>query len=144
MDAPRAPWAFYRSEGCQFKFSNPGQDDPGRPMLKAHAWIANFDLSALELRCKYPAALVGAGHKHRHVRGRVDAHGIEHISLAAYSGKYTPELGTVYAKEVKRFVDAVLIRVTVTGLRQSSELSRNKRKSRCPQNIVVDPPSSRA
>ena len=102
VDAPKTPWSFYRSEGCQFKFQYPGEDDPGRPILKAHCWIANFDLSALELRCKQPAALLGASHEHRHARGGMHVRGVGQVSLTNYTGKYTAELATVYAKEVKK------------------------------------------
>jgi len=103
FDAPKLGWAFYREEGCQLRVVYPGRDEPGRPIQKAVFWMANFDLSAMELRCRYPAALAGAGHKHRHIRGTMYVEGEGSQSVASYTGKYVPEQATVYAKSVATF-----------------------------------------
>ena len=79
----------------------PGRDDPGRPINKACFWIANFDLSGMELRCRNPAALLATTHGHRHARGSMYVEGEGSRSVANYTGKYTPEQGAVYAKACK-------------------------------------------
>ena len=73
-------------------------------MQKALVWLANFDLSCMELRCRKPAALVGSSHEHRHVRGGMHVECVGHRNVASYTGKYTAELGAVYAKAVRAFV----------------------------------------
>ena len=60
---PRPPWRFYEGDGCQMDMAYPGEDDPGKPMLKSQLWVASFDLSGMELRCRKPLALVGSSHK---------------------------------------------------------------------------------
>ena len=51
----------------------------------------------MELRCRKPAALVGSSREHVHVRGRMRYEG-KWCSGATFSGAYSPELSTVYAK----------------------------------------------
>ena len=105
MDAPKPGWAFYRSEGCQLQVVYPGKDDPGRPMQKACLWIANFNLSAMELRCRKPSALAPTTHTHRHCRGGMTVTGEGSMNVAAYSGRYTAVQGTVYGKSCRVFCD---------------------------------------
>ena len=83
----------------------PGQDDPGRPMEKACFWIANFDLSAIELRCRKPAALMPTSHNHRHIEGFMYVEGQRCQNVAAFTGRYTPEQGAVYAKACRVVCD---------------------------------------
>jgi len=104
LGTPKPGWSFYRLEGCQFKVIYPGNDDPGRPIQKALVWLANYDLSCLESRCRKPAALVGTSHEHRHARGGMHVECEGWKSVAAYTGKYTAELGTVFAKACHAFV----------------------------------------
>ena len=110
MDTPKPGWSLYRSEGCQFKVVYPGRGDPGRPINKACLWIANFDLSGTELRCRQPAALMATSHDHRHARGQMYVEGEGSQSVAGYTGRYTPQQGAVYAKACKAVCDAVVRR----------------------------------
>ena len=105
LDKPKPGWSFYRSEGCQFKVVYPGRDEPGRPMNKACFWIANFDLSSMELRCRIPAALMPNTHEHRHIRGTMYVDGVGSTCVAAYTGRYVPEQGAVYAKACRKRCD---------------------------------------
>ena len=68
-------------------------------------WIANFDLSALELRCRKPSALAPTTHNHRHCRGGMTVIGEGSMSVASYSGRYTAVQGTVYGKACKTFCE---------------------------------------
>ena len=67
-------------------------------MQKCKQWMSNFDLSPLNLQCRKPAALVGTSHEHKQIRGTMKMPDGRWISVAAYSGKYTPEECTVYAR----------------------------------------------
>ena len=91
---PKPGWRFYRSEGCQLHVCYPGADAPGQPILKAVVWLANFDLSALELRCKNSSALVDCTHEHIHARGtmRVEGEGTQRV--AQYTGRYNAVQGS--------------------------------------------------
>ena len=60
--------------------------------------MANFDISAMNLRCHDPKCLVASSHLHQHVRGGVKLPEGKWLSLARYSGKYTAELSTLYAE----------------------------------------------
>ena len=64
-------------------------------------WLANFDLTGLELRCRRPNALAGSSHEHRRIRGNMKVDG-KSFAVAEYSGKYSQELCAVYAKEAAR------------------------------------------
>ena len=66
-------------------------------MMKSQTWLANFDLSLMELRRRSPAALVGCSHNHQHVRGKMKVMN-KTVSIATFSGAYTPELATMYAR----------------------------------------------
>ena len=107
IDEPKPGWSFFRLEGCQFRVIYPGKDDPGRPIQKAMVWLANYDLSALEARCRKPAALVGTSHDHRHARGGMYVECEGWRSVARYTGKYTAEMSTVFAKACQAFVAGV-------------------------------------
>ena len=104
-ETPKPRWSFYRSEGCQLRVVYPGRDDPGRPIQKACYWISNFDLSALEVRCRKPAALLATTHEHRHARGSMYVEGEGSRSVANYTGKYTPEQSSVYGKSCRMFCE---------------------------------------
>ena len=99
-------WKHYEPDGCQLGSIYHGDDDKGAPCRKSQIWLANFDLSGLELRCRRPNALAGCSHEHRRIRGRMLVNG-ESFSVAEYSGKYNPELATVYSKEVQRVCNAL-------------------------------------
>ena len=107
----------------------PGKDEPGRPIQKALIWLANFDLSVMELRCRRPAALVGTSHDHRHARGQMHVDGEGSRNVAEYTGKYTPEQGTAYGKACKAFVDTACRR---QEQRSSSALKALADQSRVP------------
>ena len=107
VGSPKPGWAYYRLEGCQLRVAYPGIDDPGRPIQKAVFWIANFDLSSMELRCRKPSALMGTSHEHKHARGTMKVEGEGWQSVARYTGKYTPEEGAVYGKACKAYCDSV-------------------------------------
>ena len=100
---PKPGWRFYRSEGCQFHVRYPGADAPGQPMLKAVIRLANFDLSAMELRCKNSSALADCTHEHVHARGTMHVKGEGSQRVAQYTGRYTAVQGSVYAKACQRF-----------------------------------------
>ncbi len=53
-DEPVGAWRVHQSDGCQHGMYYPGDDDPGTPMRKTQDWLANWDLSAIELRCEDP------------------------------------------------------------------------------------------
>ena len=97
-EAPKGNWRYVKSDGCQFKVIFPGIGDEGRPMQKCKQWMSNFDLGPLNLRCRKPAALAGTSHEHRQIRGTMKMQDGRWISVATYSGKYTPEECTVYAR----------------------------------------------
>ena len=102
VERPKSPWRFYQSHGCQLGVVYPGDDDPGVPIQKGQVWMANFDLSPMELRCRKPAALAGASHEHRHARGRMTCEGRKNVPVAGYTGAYTPVQATVYARCVAK------------------------------------------
>ena len=91
---PIHPWRFNKGDGCQMAVVYPGEDSPGEPMLKTQIWLSSFDLSNMELRCRNPLALAGSSHEHRQVRGRMQYEG-KSVSVASYSGAYTPVQGTL-------------------------------------------------
>ena len=103
-------WKLHELDGCQLGSVYPGDDDFGAPQRKSQVWLANFDLSGMELRCRRPLALAGSSHDHRRIRGRMHVEG-KSFEVAEYSGKYSPELATVYAKEAKRACDLSLIHI---------------------------------
>ena len=61
----------------------------------------------MELRCRKPAALVEMTHGHRQVRGHMNVECEGRQSVPEHSGKYTAELGAVFGKACKAFVDSV-------------------------------------
>ena len=61
----------------------------------------------MKLRCRRSNALAGNSHDHRRIRGRMQVDG-KSFAVAEYSGKYRPELATVYAKEAKRACDKIV------------------------------------
>ena len=128
LESPVYPWSYYRSEGCQFHLQYPGADNPESPMRKAQFWISNFDLSGIELRCRYPAALIGTSHDHTHIRGTMYVQGEGWKSVAEFSGRYTPEQGTVYARLVKSF--CATIERKPKGERPETELRRLAQQSK--------------
>ena len=89
--------------GCQTAMAYPGEDDPGKPMLKSRLWMANFDRGGMELRCRKPLALVGSSHQHAELRGRMRVEG-RSVSVAEYSGACSPVQATLYAKGVAKAV----------------------------------------
>ena len=81
---PKMPWRHVRGAGCQMGLVCPGgrtagsrPDDNeaypplGRPMEKEQEWMANFDISEMNLRCRNPKCRVGSSHVHQHARGSV-------------------------------------------------------------------------
>ena len=103
MSKPKPGWMFYLSEGCQLHVSYPGDDDPGRPIQSAVVWLANVDLSSMEMRCKKSAALAARTHEHIHARGTMRAKGEGTQRGAEFPGKYTGVQGTVYARACREF-----------------------------------------
>ena len=93
-------WNWVTSDGCQFHVVYPGDDDYGAPMEKSQLWMSSFSLNALGLRCRKPNALKPCAHTHTHIRGRATVNGVKDVSIATFSGVYTAELATVYAKEL--------------------------------------------
>ncbi len=75
-------------------------------MWKTQDWLANWDLSAIELRCEDPqsrthpwqGAVVASEHRHRQVRGSMRLPTGRWMKVAEYSGAYTPELACIYAR----------------------------------------------
>jgi len=130
QDKLKDPWSFYLQHGCQFKVTYPGKDDPGRPMFKPKKWMANFSLEPMELRCRTPAALAGSSHEHRHIRGTMYVEGRGSCSVAEYSGAYTAEESTVYARCVARFCQKTDRIPTV-----QSELTRMAARSSLAQQL---------
>ena len=64
----------------------------------------------VELRCRHPAALFHSTHEHRHAKGHMKvACEKGWKSVPEHTGKYTPEIGAVYAKCVSRFVRSVQV-----------------------------------
>ena len=61
----------------------------------------------MELRCRRPFALAGTDHVHRHARGGTYIEGEGWRGVANTTGRYTPEMGTLYAKEVSRYCSNV-------------------------------------
>ena len=60
----------------------------------------------MELRCNHPAALVSPTHTHKHIKGSMKVVGEKGWqSIPKHTGRYTPEIGTVYARCVLGFVD---------------------------------------
>ena len=72
-------------------------------MQKKSTWMSNFSLGSLELECRHARCALPSSHQHRQVKGGVSTPQ-GYVNLASYSGKYTPEQSTVYAREVKAFV----------------------------------------
>ena len=110
-EQPKVPWRHVRGAGCQMGLVCPGdrtsgslpEDDKkyppmGRPMQKEQEWMANFDIGAMNLKCRNPKCLVGSSHVHQHARGGVKLPEGRWLSLARYSGRYTAELSTLYAE----------------------------------------------
>ena len=87
---PRPGWSFYMSDGCQLQVVCDGRADYQRPMLKQATWLANFDLSGMELHCRTPNALAGASHEHKQIRGSMYVEGEGSCSVAQASGRYSP------------------------------------------------------
>ena len=97
----KEPWRIVRLDACQAHLVYPGvDDDMGKPMQKGQVWISNFDLSAMALRCRRPNSLVGCSHEHRQVRGTMKLPSGRWVSVAKFSGKYTAEQGTLYARSL--------------------------------------------
>ena len=94
-------WKTRELDGCQLGPIYLGYEYFGAPHRKSQVWMANFDVSGFELRCRRPNALAGSSHDHTRIRGRMHVDG-KSFAVAEYSGKYSPEFATVYAKEVKR------------------------------------------
>ena len=92
------------SDGCQLQVVCAGRADYQRPMLKQATWLANFDLSGMELHCRSPNALAGASHEHKQIRGSMYVEGEGSCSVAQASGRYSPVQSTVYAKSCKAFI----------------------------------------
>ena len=101
---PKPGWSFYQSDGCQLQVVYPGDDNPGQPIQKSTYWIANFDLSSLELRCRHPNALMGSTHEHKHARGTMKVQG-KTASVAEHTGRYSSALGALYGKCVRSFCE---------------------------------------
>ena len=95
-EAPFRDWKYYRADACQCNMFYPGEGDYGRPMRKCQDWLANFSLEGMALRCRKPEAVAGSSHKHHKVDGSVRFAG-KWMSVASYSGRYTPEQCTLYA-----------------------------------------------
>ena len=72
-------------------------------MQKRSTWLSNFSLSSLELQCRNSRSVLDCTHEHRQVKGGVSTKE-GYVNLASYSGKYTPEQSTVYAREVKAYI----------------------------------------
>ena len=99
-------WKHHELDGCQLGCVYPGDDDKGAPHRKSQIWLANFDLSGNELGCRRPDELAGSSHEHGRIRGRMQVDG-KSFAVAEHSGKYSPELGTVYAKEAAKACEGV-------------------------------------
>ena len=97
VPSSKGAWKHYTPDGCQLGSIYPGDDDKGAPQRKSQVWMANFDLSGMELRCRKPAALIACSHEHSRIRGRMKVDG-RPCGVAESSGTYSPELSTVYAK----------------------------------------------
>ena len=107
MERPKPGWNFYRSQGCQLALECPtGRNayTPFEPIQKSVLWIANFDLSIMELRCRKPMALTHTAHVHKHARGTVKMPE-GWVDVSKLSGRYTEVQGAVYGKACKDFAD---------------------------------------
>ena len=97
----KEPWRYATTDLCMHNKSSPGLDDKVQPMRKGPVWLCNFDLSAIVLRCRGEGCTpIFPSREHRQVRGSVRTEE-GWSSLACASGKYTPELCSVYAKSLK-------------------------------------------
>ena len=129
-EAPKAPWKYVRSTGCQWALVCPGDrtcgsntdgmEVLGRPIQKHQLWMANFDLSPLGRGCRDPPALAGCSHTHQHARGNMKMPDGKWASIATYTGKYTPELSTVYGRCLARG----LLGVSREAASKETELSK--------------------
>jgi len=105
VDQAKWPWRYFKACGCQLGLVCPGHrladrsdGAMGKPIQKAQVWLANFDLSPLALRCRDGAALEPVTHQHERARGSVKLPEGRWIDVAGYTGRYTPVLGTLYAR----------------------------------------------
>ena len=107
---PMKPWAFVRTDGCQYGMVSQAVDDGsyGMAVEKGQLWLANFDTSLLSLRCKKPDALAVAEHQHRPVRGFVKVacdDGEKHwVSAGSMSGIYPQMLCDAYWRCAKKAI----------------------------------------
>ena len=97
-------------------------------MQKKSTWLANFSLTGLELDCRNARCAVSCTHEHRQVKGGVSTDQ-GYVNLASYSGKYTPEQATVYAREVKSFIHKNFHRRRGTRKTEMTHLERLARAS---------------
>ena len=69
-------------------------------MRKTAHWVANFDLSPMEIRHNTGphGSLIGCTHKHKIVRRGAKLPEGRWVSVAAYSGKYPSVMSTIYAR----------------------------------------------
>ena len=87
--------------------------------------MSSFSLNALGLRCRKPNALKPCGHTHTHIRGRATVNGVKDVSIATFSGAYTAEITTVYAKEVARACKTTArpVKIQTSGLMELASSS---------------------
>ena len=104
---PKKFWSFYKADGCQLGVEYPGDDDPGAPIMKGQYWMSNMDISAIELRCREPLALMKSTHVHRHALGTMTVDGIKGIGVANYTGKYVGPQSAIYAKAVRNACESI-------------------------------------
>jgi hypothetical protein len=66
--------------------------------MKSQIWMANFDLSGVELRCERPFALTPSTDEHRHALGVVAVDGEVGVGVANYIGECVGPQCAIYAK----------------------------------------------
>ena len=87
---------------------SPNQPKKSRPIEKAQLWMSNYSLSGMGLRCKKPRAVLPCTHKHEIAKGSFKSADEGWQSRAAWSGKYTAEMGAVYARHAVSYTHLTL------------------------------------
>ena len=115
-----------------------GDDNYSMPMKKRHIFWANWDLHLMELRCSDSTceAIHPASHPHQHCQGRMSVsdpglgpdvgYNLKNVSIASYSGQYSPVMSTVFAKALETALEKVRRNVTPVQTQLKSRADRSK------------------